>query len=159
MGVECARAAWDRGLEGLGRSGAARVLVERGAEVCMRLSRGGRRGVLGLALVGLAAAWLVGCGPTQSTIQINEAEVAFEKARLNDAQTKAPYEFYSAQEYLYKAKEEWGYSDFEASLDYATLARKFAEEATKKSKGKALEENPGDKLPDVKVDPEADALE
>ncbi len=77
----------------------------------------------------------VGCGPTQSTIRINEAEVALEKARLNEAVEKAPYEFFSAKEFLHKAKEEWGFSDFEASLNYAELSRDFAEKATIKAKG------------------------
>jgi hypothetical protein len=74
----------------------------------------------------------------QSTITINEAEVAFEKAKLKDAEAIAPYEYFSAKEYLYKAKEEWGYSDFEAALDYSELAYQFAEEAYKKAiaKGK-----------------------
>jgi hypothetical protein len=109
-------------------------------------------------LASLALAVLCGCGPAQSTIMINEAEVAFEKARLNDGATKSPYEFYSAQEYLHKAKEEWGYSDFEAALDYAALARKFSEEAIKRAKGKDLgAEPPPD--PTQAADPEADALE
>ena len=81
------------------------------------------------------AAGAFACGPTQSTILINEAEVAFEKARLNEAEKKAPYEYHSAGEYLHKAKEEWGYSDFEAALDYAALSKQFSEEAIKKVKG------------------------
>jgi hypothetical protein len=113
------------------------------------------RALKGIALGLAAAATLSACGPTQSTIMINEAEVAFEKASLNDAARKSPYEYYSAQEYLYKAKEEWGYSDFEAALDYATLARDFSEEAVKRAKGKKA--TPKD--PSQLTDPEADALE
>lgn len=113
------------------------------------------RALRGAALGLAAAATLAACGPTQSTIMINEAEVAFEKARLNDAAKKSPYEYYSAQEYLYKAKEEWGYSDFEAALDYASLARDFSEEAIKRAKGK--KDKPKD--PTQLSDPEADALE
>ncbi len=120
-------------------------------------------------------ALLSACGPVQSTITINEAEVAFEKATLTEANVKAPYEFYSAQEYLHKAKEEWGYSDFEAALDYADLARKFSEEAVKKAKGKPSNVAPAGITPSavtpsaiapkagtrpiITDDPEADALE
>lgn len=75
-----------------------------------------------------------GCGPIQSTQRISEAEVAFERARVAEAQIRAPYEFWSASHYLYKAKEEWGYSDFEAAYDYATQARRAAEAALLKSR-------------------------
>ena len=75
------------------------------------------------------------CGPTQSTIRINEAEVALEKASLVDAATKAPYEFFNASEHLHKAKEEWGFSDFEAAINYAELSKEFAEKASIKAKG------------------------
>lgn len=75
-----------------------------------------------------------GCGPIQSTQRISEAEVAFERARVANAEANAPYEFWSAHHYLYKAKEEWGYSDFEASYDYATQARRAAEAALLKAR-------------------------
>lgn len=110
------------------------------------------------ALVSLCALVLSACGPTQSTILINEAEVAFEKADLNKGAEKAPYEYFSAKEYLQKAKEEWGYSDFEAALDYAILSRKFAEEAVRKAKGKPGKA-PAQSDPSQIRDPEADALE
>ena len=48
----------------------------------------------------------VGCGPIQSTSRISDAEVSMERARVAEAETRAPYEFYSAYHYLYKAKEE-----------------------------------------------------
>lgn len=88
-----------------------------------------------LILLACACALLAACGPTQSTIVINEAEVAVERARLSGAEERAPYEYFSATEYLHKAKEEWGYSDFEAALDYASLSKQFAEEAKKKVEG------------------------
>ncbi|MBN2524805.1 MAG: DUF4398 domain-containing protein [Deltaproteobacteria bacterium] len=39
----------------------------------------------------------------------------------------APYEYYLAVEYLKKAREEVGYSDYEAALEYAREARKYAQ--------------------------------
>ncbi|TXD35998.1 DUF4398 domain-containing protein [Lujinxingia vulgaris] len=81
-----------------------------------------------LLLVALGAL-LVGCGPIQATQRISEAEVAMERARVADADQHSPYEYTSAANYLYKAKEEWGYSQFEAAYDYATQARRAAESA------------------------------
>ena len=98
------------------------------------------------------------CGPAQSTVVINEAEVALERAMLAGAEKKAPYEYYSAGEYLHKAKEEWAYSDFEAALDYATLAKQFAEEAKKKVEGASDGMEPERKDGKKAVDP-ADELE
>lgn len=131
------------------------------------------------ALALVMALVLTGCGPTQSTIRINEAEVALEKARLNEAEAKAPYEFFGASTYLHKAKEEWGFSDFEAALDYAARAKALAELATIKAKGGDVDLDgvkeakpkegaapmptgrpalPGAK-PKISTDPDADALE
>ncbi|AWV91207.1 DUF4398 domain-containing protein [Bradymonas sediminis] len=86
-------------------------------------------GVLAILLLGM-----VGCGPVQSTSRISDAKVAFERARVAEAHNKAPFEYYSAQYYLHKANEEWGYSDFEAAYDYATRAEEDAREATIKAK-------------------------
>ncbi len=41
----------------------------------------------------------------------------------------APYEYYSAVEYLRKAREEVGTSDYEAAIEYARKARIFAKKA------------------------------
>ncbi len=41
----------------------------------------------------------------------------------------APYEYYSALEYLRKAREEVGFSDYEAAVEFAREARKFAKKA------------------------------
>ena len=86
----------------------------------------------GALLIG--ATILSGCGPIQSTSRVGEAEVALERARVADADQKAPYEYYIAKFYLHKSKEEWGYSDFEASFDYATEAKRASEAALLKAK-------------------------
>lgn len=91
------------------------------------------------------AAGSVACGPVQSTSRISEAEVAMERARVAEGDRFAPYEYYSARFYLYKAKEEWGYSDFEASYDYATEAKRAAEAAILKAKEDPWEGSPVDK--------------
>ncbi|MHC4838024.1 MAG: DUF4398 domain-containing protein [Planctomycetota bacterium] len=80
-----------------------------------------------LAIVGLLL--LGGCGPGTSTTRISEATVAIEAARVVDADRFAVYEFVRAVEYLKKAREEEGYSDFQAAINLALDAREFAEKA------------------------------
>lgn len=77
----------------------------------------------------ILAIFMVGCGPIQSTARISNAEVALERARVNDAEEHSPYEYFQAQHFLHKAKEEWGYSNFEISRDYAIQARRAANAA------------------------------
>lgn len=103
------------------------------------LSRWGRAA----ALIALAAS-AVACGPIQSTSRLGEATVALERARVVEADKKAPYEYYSARFYLYKAEEEWSYSDFNAALDYATDAKRAAEAAILKAKEDPWEGSPVD---------------
>jgi len=83
---------------------------------------------------GLIVTLVVGCGPVRSTQAISKAEVEFERARVAGAHNKAPYEYYSAKQYLHKAKEEWGYSEFEPALDFADQAERAAESARRKAK-------------------------
>lgn len=85
--------------------------------------------ICALIMTGLTA-----CGPVSSTAELNEAEGELERARIAEAHLKAPYEYYSAKEYLHKAKEEWGYSDFEASKDYASECKRNARAAQIKAK-------------------------
>lgn len=86
----------------------------------------------------------VACGPTQSTVRLSEASIALERARVAEADRKSPYEYYSARFYLHKAEEEWSYSDFEASFDYATDAKRAAEAAILKAKEDPWEGSPVD---------------
>ncbi len=84
-------------------------------------------------LAGGSLAGLYGCGPIRSTQRIGQAEVALERARVEEAYRKAPYEFFKARYHVHKAKEEWGYSDFEASFDYADDAKDSAEASLRKA--------------------------
>ena len=86
------------------------------------------------SLIGALLGGLMACGPVSSTASIQQAEAAMERARIAEAHERAPYEYYSAKEYLHKAKEEWGYSDFEASKDYADEAKRQADAALLKAK-------------------------
>ncbi len=48
---------------------------------------------------------------------------------IGQAMCDAPYEYYSAIEYLHKAREEVGYSDYEPALEFAREARSSARKA------------------------------
>ena len=95
-------------------------------------TRGGRvLALFALCLVlGGAAA---GCGAVYHTGSMVAANSAFEEARLAGAEKWSPYEFYRAQEYLAKSREEAGYSDFEAAIHFAKVSNRASEAALKKS--------------------------
>ena len=84
---------------------------------------------LSTVVVTLVVVTAFGCGPVQSTAGISGAEASVERARIHDAEDYSPYEYERAAQYLYKAKEEWGYSNFEAARDYAREARRAADAA------------------------------
>ncbi len=107
--------------------------------------------LLAVAMVVLISVLSTGCGPVQSTQRISEAEVDFERARVVEAHIKAPYEYYSAKYYLHKAKEEWGYSDFEAAYDYAHKAQEAAKAAILKAKEDPWAGSPVDKAKQQKA--------
>jgi hypothetical protein len=75
-----------------------------------------------------------GCiSPIISTVDINNAEKAIKIAADNQAEMKAPYEFFMAQELLRKAEEEWGYAEYSRSAAFADKAMSFAEKARAKA--------------------------
>ncbi|OIP31854.1 MAG: hypothetical protein AUK47_21695 [Deltaproteobacteria bacterium CG2_30_63_29] len=85
-------------------------------------------------LISLIALLMMGCvGPIWSTADIMSAENALKEAEAVNATTKAPYEYYRAQELLRKANEEWGYSEFGKSRSYAEAAKDFADKARTKA--------------------------
>jgi hypothetical protein len=75
----------------------------------------------------------VGCGPVESTAVILSADTALHNAKTADGDQKSPYEYTAAEQYLHKAREKWGTSDFEYSVDYATKARDLATTARERS--------------------------
>jgi len=85
----------------------------------------------------VVAVWSA-CGPVESTAIIIEADTALHNAKTAGGQQKAPYEYTAAEQYLHKAREKWGKSDFEYAIDYATLARDLAK--TARDKGMQQEE-------------------
>ena len=98
-----------------------------------------------LACLSISAMVIVGCGPISAHGVIRDARVAVEAAEAAGAVDGAPYEYYSALAYLKKAREEEGYSDYQAAVDLANQAKVFADTARSKA------EAGGD--PDQRIDP------
>lgn len=89
-----------------------------------------------LALVAAAGA-LAGCGPLKSTTNLLDAEVQIQAARTAGAEKLAPYEWTAANLYIRKAREEVSYSDYQAGVDFAEKAARFATEARAKAMANA----------------------
>lgn len=89
--------------------------------------------VLAVAVAGV----LAGCGPVRSTANILDAEVQIQAARTAGAEKEAPYEWTAANLYIHKAREEVAYSDYQAGVNFAVKASKFANEAREKAMASA----------------------
>ena len=74
-----------------------------------------------------------GCAPVTGTVQIVNAELALAEAEDVGAPRYATYEYTMAREYLRKAREAQGCSDFQASRRFSRKARRYAESALQQS--------------------------
>ncbi len=75
----------------------------------------------------------VGCGPVVSGKNIIDANIAISAAKTAGAEKQSIYEYTAAKEYLQKAREEHGYSDFWAAGIYADKALEYAKQARRKA--------------------------
>jgi hypothetical protein len=76
------------------------------------------------------------CGPVEYLNQVTRrAATAFAAAQKVDAERLAPYEYYTAKEFLHKSREVAGYSRYQLALDYG----RRAEEAALKARALAVE--------------------
>lgn len=101
--------------------------------------------LLRLAVAGVG---LAGCGPVLSSTALGEAHSALHAAESAGAEQYALYEYVSASEYLDKAREELGYSDFRAARAYARRALEFAEAAAVRAGQSPERLAPGTELPE-----------
>lgn len=99
-----------------------------------------------MALVAVSGT-LTACGPVKSTANILDAEVQIQAARTAGAEKLAPYEWTSANLYIAKAREEVGYSDYQAGVDFAVKASRYANEAREKAMAVAGSIDPGGRTP------------
>lgn len=88
-------------------------------------------------------ALLGACGAVISTPTIRDAELAVQAAEMEQAEQFATYEFVSAVQYLEKAKEEWGFSDFQHAEEYGQRARELAEAALERAVANPNRNAPG----------------
>lgn len=77
----------------------------------------------------------IACGPVTATTNLNSAESVVAEAKESSAPYEAVYEYTLAEQYLLKAQEEWGYSDWQHAQRYAELAEKYAKEALERVNG------------------------
>jgi len=91
--------------------------------------------ILSKALVVLAcAALFAGCGASA----LQNARVSLDKAKAAGAETKAPAEYYMAQEYLYQAeKEQVGDGDRSQGKVYSNKSVEYSTKAIQKAGGGA----------------------
>lgn len=83
-----------------------------------------------LPALALGVVTFSGCGPVEYVAQVgSRASNALAQARREKADQLAPYEYTAAGEYLKKAREEAGRSQFEAALDYGKRAEELADRA------------------------------
>ena len=82
----------------------------------------------------LLMAVLVGCGPVTSSSAITEAEIALKDAEEVEAHRFAAFTYWSAVNYLEKAKQIQGYSLFEGSSDYALRSMELALRSVEETK-------------------------
>ncbi len=66
---------------------------------------------------------------------VENAGIAFEKAKTAGAERKAPYEYYLAEEYLLLAREELNEGDRHGGGHFAAESEKYSNQAIERAKG------------------------
>jgi len=70
------------------------------------------------------------CGPIEYINQVgNRAASAVSAAKLASAERYAPYEYTAAEEYLHKAREEAGHSEYQDAIEYGRRSEELANRA------------------------------
>lgn len=76
-----------------------------------------------------AVAMLAACGPSLYTFNVIPASSAVEQARQANAAEHAPYEFFYAQSYLDKAREEAAEANYQDAIRFAERANELGTKA------------------------------
>ncbi len=100
---------------------------------------------LSRAALGAALALLAACGPIRGGATLVDAAAELKAAETAQAADKAPYEYFAAEAYLHKAREDHSYANFQTaerfakkSRDCARAARAIAEAATRSDIGASV---------------------
>ena len=80
-------------------------------------------------LVGLLVTQEIGCAAVRSTFHLSQAEQAVVIAQDVEAEDLAPYEWTMTNEYILKAREEWGNASFGDAESLAKEANEWAARA------------------------------
>lgn len=72
---------------------------------------------------------LAACGPSFYTFNVIPASSAVEQARVANAAEHAPYEFFIAQSYLDKAREEAAEANYQDAIRFAERANELGTKA------------------------------
>lgn len=78
-----------------------------------------------------ASTLLAGCG----FHVLQGARDSFRTAKEAGAETKAPYDYYSAEAFLKIAEDEWIEGDWKATQDWATESTNYSDQALKAARG------------------------
>lgn len=77
------------------------------------------------------------CGPIEFANQVSgKAARAVSDAKQAGAETRAPYEYTAAVEYLHKAREEGGHAEYQSAIAYGRRAEELATRARALADGK-----------------------
>jgi hypothetical protein len=91
-----------------------------------------------------------GCAATVAALEINKASQVVDRAKTAGAMEHAIYEFQMAENYLNKAREEAGYSEFKDSVTLSRGAADWADKAIiviqAEGRGIDLDSLPGETL-------------
>ena len=87
--------------------------------------------------VALVISCAIGCGPIEYLDISTKAGAALAAAKRVDGERLAPYEFTAADEYLRKAREEAGYSQYQVSIEFGRRAEALAMRARALAEAKA----------------------
>ena len=90
-------------------------------------------------IAALVVACAIGCGPIEYIDVSTKAGAALAQAKQANAERLAPYEYTAAEEYLHKAREEAGYSEYQVSIEFGRKAEELASRARALAQAKVRE--------------------
>jgi len=101
-------------------------------------------------VLSVVVACAAGCGPVQYVSQVTQrASMEVAAAKSANADKLAPYEYTTAELYLHKAREEAGYSDYQAAIRFGKKAELMARKARRlaaDSQGQAPPDDVGEPI-------------
>ncbi len=106
-------------------------------------------------LLSVVAAFAAGCGPVQYVAKVGDASTAHAQAQREGAKNDAPYEFTAATEYLKKAREEAGRSQFDSAVAYSSRSEEMSHKARALSRENFTQSKLKKQTPDPTPEPTA----